>query len=44
MLEDGRIAVGRLVTRQMVWRQTPDAYRLLYNRADEALAVLLEWD
>ena len=44
MLEDGRIAVDHLVAHGMAWQQTPDAYHLLYNRPDEALAVLLEWE
>ena len=44
MLEDGRIAVHNLVPHRLAWQQTPDAPHLLYNRPDEAPAVLLEWD
>lgn len=43
MIEDGRIAVDHLVTHRLPWQQTPDAYHLLYNKPEEALAVLLEW-
>ena len=43
MIGDGRIAVDHLVTHRLPWQQTPDAYHLLYDKPDEALAVLLEW-
>ena len=43
MIEDGRIVVDHLVTHRLPWQQTPDAYHLLYNKPEEALAVLLEW-
>ena len=43
MIEDGSVAVDHLVTHRLPWQQTPDAYHLLYNKPDEALAVLLEW-
>ena len=44
MVEDGRVAVDHIVTHRMACQRTPDASHLLYNRPDEALAVLLEWD
>lgn len=44
MLVDGRVRVGELITHRLPWEQTPDAYHFLYERAAEALAVVLEWD
>ena len=44
MLLDGRIRVGPLITHRLPWRQTPDAYHMLFNRPEEALGVILEWD
>ena len=44
MLIDGRIKVAELITHRLPWEQTPDAYHLLYDRPDEALGVILEWD
>ena len=44
MLVDGRIRVGPMITHRLPWTQTPDAYHMLYQKPDEALAVILEWD
>ena len=44
MLADGRIRVGPMVTHRLPWRQTPDAYHMLYREPDKALGVVLEWD
>ena len=44
MLVDGRIKVGPMVTHRLPWEQTADAYHMLFNKPDEALAVILEWD
>ncbi len=44
MLADGRVRVSELVTHRLPWEQTPDAYHMLYNKPDEALMVVLEWD
>ena len=44
MIVDGDIAVGPMITHRLPWEQTPDAYHLLYNKPEEAMAVILEWD
>ena len=44
MLVDGLIKVGPMVTHRMPWQETAEAYHMLYNKPDEALAVILEWD
>ncbi len=44
MLIDGRVRVAELITHRLPWEQTPDAYHMLYNRPNEALGVILEWD
>ena len=44
MLADGRIRVGPMVTHRLPWRQTADAYHMLYREPDKALGVVLEWD
>lgn len=44
MLVDGRIKVGPMVTHRMPWQETAEAYHMLYNKPDKALAVILEWD
>ncbi len=44
MLTDGRVQISELVTHRLPWEQTPDAYHMLYNKPDEALGVVLEWD
>ena len=44
MIVDGHIQVGPMITHRMPWQQTPDAYHLLYDKPDEAMAVILEWD
>ena len=44
MLSDGRLKVDPLITHRMPWRQTPDAYHMLYKTPNEALGVILEWD
>ncbi len=44
MLADGRVRVSELVTHRLPWEQTPDAYHMLYNKPDEVLMVVLEWD
>ena len=44
MLADGRIRVAPMITHRMSGQQTPDAYHLLYNSPDQALAVVLSWD
>ena len=44
MIVDGRIRVSELITHRLPWEQTPDAYHMLYNRPNEALGVVLEWD
>ena len=44
MLLDGRIQVRPMVTHRMPGEQTPEAYHLLHNHPEEALAVILTWD
>ena len=44
MLVDGTVKVDEIITHRIPWEQTPDAYHLLYNKPDEALGVILEWD
>ncbi len=44
MLVDGRIDVGPMITHRLPWQQTPEAYHMLFEKPDEALAVILEWD
>ena len=44
MLVDGRIQVGPLITHRLPWRETPEAFHMLYRNPDEALGVILEWD
>ena len=44
MLIDGRVRISELITHRLSWEQTPDAYHMLYNKPDEALGVVLEWD
>jgi threonine dehydrogenase-like Zn-dependent dehydrogenase len=44
MLIDGRVRISELITHRLPWEQTADAYHLLYNKPDEALGVILEWD
>ena len=44
MIADGHIEVGPMITHRIPWQQTPDAYHLLYNKPEEAMAVILEWD
>ncbi|MCZ6635392.1 MAG: zinc-binding dehydrogenase, partial [bacterium] len=44
MLIDGRVQISELITHRLPWEQTPDAYHMLYNKPDEALGVVLEWD
>jgi len=44
LIVDGDIAVGPMITHRLPWEQTPDAYHLLYNKPEEAMAVILEWD
>ena len=44
MLLDGRINVGPLITHRLPWTETAEAYHMLYNNPEEALAVILEWD
>ena len=44
MLVDGRIKVGPMITHRLPWQETAEAYHLLYNKPEEALAVILEWD
>jgi len=44
MLVDGRINVGPMITHRLPWQQTPEAYHMLFEKPDEALAVIMEWD
>ena len=44
MLIDGRVRISELITHRLPWEQTADAYHLLYNKPNEALGVILEWD
>ncbi|AWT60834.1 MAG: Sorbitol dehydrogenase [Candidatus Moanabacter tarae] len=44
MLIDGRLRTSELITHRLPWRQTPEAYHLLYQKPQEALGVILEWD
>ncbi|HAA75258.1 TPA: hypothetical protein DCE37_09080 [Candidatus Latescibacteria bacterium] len=44
MLIDGTVKVDELVTHRLPWQQVPDAYHMLYEKPDEALGVILEWD
>ena len=44
MLVDGRIQVGPLITHRLPWRETPEAFHMLYRNPDAALGVILEWD
>ena len=44
MLADGRVRVSELITHRLPWEQTPDAYHMLYEKPNEALGVILEWD
>ena len=44
MLVDGRVRVGPMVTHRLPWQQTAEAYHMLFNKPEEALAVILEWD
>lgn len=41
---DGQIKTAPLTTHHMPWHQTAEAYHMLYNKPDEALGVILEWD
>ena len=44
MLIDGRVRISELITHRLSWQETPDAYHMLYNKPDEALGVVLDWD
>ena len=33
-----------MITHRLPWRQTAEAYHMLFNKPDEALAVILEWN
>ncbi len=44
MMMAGRIDVEPLITHRMPWRQTPEAYHLLYNSPESALGVIIDWD
>jgi threonine dehydrogenase-like Zn-dependent dehydrogenase len=44
MLIDGRLRISELITHRLPWSQTPEAYHLLYQKPQEALGVILEWD
>lgn len=44
MLMDGRIKSEPLITHRLPWQQTPDAYHMLFNKPQEALGVVMEWD
>ena len=44
MLADGRVRVGPMVTHRLPWQQTAEAYHMLFEKPEEALAVILEWD
>lgn len=44
MLTNGQVKISELVTHRLPWKQLPDAYHLLYNKPEEALGVVLEWD
>ena len=40
----GRIKTAPLVTQRLPWQQTPEAYKMLYEKPEDALGVILEWD
>ena len=44
MLVDGSVRVGPMVTHRLPWQQTVEAYHMLFEKPEEALAVILEWD
>ncbi len=44
MLGDGTVRIADMITHRLPWQQTPDAYHMLYERPNEALGVVLEWD
>ena len=44
MLVNGFIKVGPMVTHRLPWQETAEAYHMLFNKPDEALAVILNWD
>ena len=44
MLVDARIKVGPMVTHRLPWQETAEAYHMLYEHPDQAMAVVLEWD
>jgi threonine dehydrogenase-like Zn-dependent dehydrogenase len=44
MLVDGRMRIAPLITHRMPWRQTPEAYHMLYKDPASALGVIMEWD
>ncbi len=44
MMMSGQIDVEPLITHRMPWRQTPEAYHLLYNSPESALGVIIDWD
>ena len=43
-LVDGRIKAEPLITHRLPGLQADEAYHFLYEKPDEALAVILEWD
>ena len=44
MLIDGSVTVSELITHRLPWQEVPNAYHMLYERPNEALGVILEWD
>lgn len=44
MLLDGRINIAPLITHRLPWDQTAAAYHLLFNRPQDALGIVIEWE
>ena len=44
LLAQGKINIAPMVTHRLPWQKTAEAYQMLYNKPDEALAVILDWD
>ena len=44
MLIDGRVKISDLITHRLPWEKTPEAYHMLYEKPNEALGVILEWN
>jgi L-iditol 2-dehydrogenase len=44
MIMENLIQVDPLITHRIPWKQTPEAYHLLYNSPEKALGVIIDWD